>query len=143
MNKMHVTSMIIRVCIVGFWIILFFVLLFIPVFTRLIMKEKSITIFTWPLILDAHYLKQFEQQTGIKLYISYYESNEELLSKIRATKGRGYDILIPSDYAVEELIQEGLVKKIDRSQLNFLDHLDPKLLHHYFDLQQEYSLPYF
>ena len=90
-------------------------------------SEKSITVFTWPLIIDANYITEFERETGIKVYLSYYENNEELLTKLKTTQGRGYDLVIPSDYTIEQLIKDGLVKKIDISKIDFVDRIHPFL----------------
>lgn len=140
---MKLGTVFIRIVMVSFWVAIFFLFLFAPKVKRLLFEEKNLHIFTWPLLLDAQKLSEFEKKTGIKLYISYYESNEELFSKLRATKGRGYDIVIPSDYTIALLIKEGFLKKIDYSKLNFIDHIDPKLLHNYYDPQSDYSIPYF
>lgn len=129
--------------IVIFWLLVLAAFLYAPAVGRLFYKERSITVFTWPSILDPQYLSQFEKETGIKLYISYYESNQELFSKVQATGGTGYDIIMPSDSTVELLVKDKLLKKIDRSRLNFMDQLNPHLLGHYFDPNNEYSLPYF
>lgn len=129
--------------IVVFWVAVLFGFMYAPALIRLLHKERSLTIFTWPSILDPQYLKRFEKETGIKLYISYYETNQELFSKVQATGGSGYDIIMPSDHTVELFVQDNLVKKIDRSRLNFYDQLNPHLLGHYFDPNNEYSLPYF
>jgi len=128
--------------IVLFWIFVMSVFLFSPHIVKLFRKEKSLTIFTFPMLIDAQYLSKFEKETGIKLYISYYESNEELLVKMRETKGRGYDIVIPSDYAVEILTREQLLQKIDKRKLPFWDTIDQRFLGHYFDPENEYSIPY-
>lgn len=133
-----------RFVIVCFWILILFGFLYSPVVVRWFQqREKSITVFTWPLIIDANYIAAFEKETGIKVYISYYESNEELLTKLKATQGRGYDLVIPSDYAIEQLIKEQLVKKIDMSQLDFVDRIYPFLKNNYYDPSNEYTLAYF
>jgi spermidine/putrescine transport system substrate-binding protein len=132
------------IVIVGFWILVLFAFLYSPAVIRWFSRsEKSITVFTWPLIIDANYITAFEKETGIKVYISYYESNEELLTKLKTTGGRGYDLVIPSDYTVEQLIKEKLVKKVDRSKLDFIDRIYPFLKSNYYDPTNEYSLPYF
>ena len=89
---------------------------------RVFHQERSLTIFTWPTILDPQYLQKFEKITGIKLYITYYESNQELFSKLQAGSATGYDIILPSDFTVKLMIQEDLVKKIDHSKLSFFLH---------------------
>ena len=136
------TKIIIRFIIVCFWISVISVFLFLPYVSKFFRKDKSITIFTFPMLLDAEFLSHFEKETGIKLHISYYENNDELLVKMKETRGYGYDIIIPSDYAVELLIKEGLLKKIDQSKLNFMDTIDPKFMGKYFDPKNEYSIPY-
>jgi len=134
----------VRIGLVLVWVGVLFLFLYTPTLIRWTHRnEKSITVFTWPLIIDANYITAFEKETGIKVYISYYENNEELLTKLKTTHGRGYDLVIPSDYTIEQLIKEGLVKKIDQSKLNFIDRIHPFLKSHYYDPTNEYSLPYF
>ena len=115
----------------------------LPTITRRLKHERSLTIFSWPLLLDPIYLKQFEQETGIKLYITYFENGPALLSKVAATQGSGYDIIIPDDHSLELLIQQKLVKKIDHSRLTFWQDLNPILLNMYADPANEYSIPYY
>src|SRR5271154_1669420 len=133
-----------RMMVVIFWVLVLFGFMYSPALIRWFSRsEKSITVFTWPLIIDANYITAFEKETGIKVYISYYESNEELLTKLKTTRGRGYDLVIPSDYAIEQLIKEQLVKKIDMSKLDFIGRINPFLKNNYYDPTNEYSLPYF
>lgn len=143
MISTRVLNVFIRFFIVIFWVILLFLFLNLPHISKLLYRERSLSIFTWSVLLDPIYLKQFEKETGIKLYISYYEANEELLSKMQATKGKGYDIIFPSDYMLVILRKKGFLKKIDKTRLNFWDKLDTRLLNHYFDPNNEYSIPYF
>lgn len=105
-------------------------------------KERSITVLAWSGTFDRQYVKKFEQSTGIKVYLSYYSSNEELLVKLRATGGRGYDLVVPSDYAVGMLRAEKLLKKIDKSRLTFYSALNPLLLGLPFDPLNDYSVPF-
>jgi len=125
-----------------FWVVIFFLFLFLPRGIRFFQSDKSITIFTFPLLIDAQYLTQFERQTGIKVHIHYYENNDQLIAKLRSGQQHGYDIIFPSDYAVEILIKEGLLKKIDRSRLPFWTQLQPKLKNLYFDPNNLFSIPY-
>ncbi|HZW61977.1 MAG TPA: spermidine/putrescine ABC transporter substrate-binding protein, partial [Candidatus Babeliales bacterium] len=133
----------IRSIMVCSWILLTFIFLYSPFVSRFIYQPKSLTLFIWPMILDARVLADFEKETGIKVYINYYESNEELYSKLKATGGKGYDIIVPTDYMVEQLINDGFIKKIDRSKLDFFPTVRPFLLGNYFDPHNEYSIPYY
>lgn len=133
----------VRAAILLFWIAIIGLFLMIPSLTTFFKSERSLTIFSWPLLLDPIYLKQFEKETGIKLYITYFENGPALLSKVSSTNGKGYDIIIPDDHSLELLIQQGLVKKIDRSRLPFWNDLNPILLNTYADPLNEYSMPYY
>jgi len=110
---------------------------------RQVYEEKSINILVWPTELDAEFLVDFEKDTGIKVYVNYIEMNEELFVKLRAYRGAGYDLVMPSDYAVQSLVNEGLLAKIDKSKLQFLDTIYPALLGHYFDPHNNYTIPFF
>lgn len=132
----------IPILITCFWVGVISLVLFIPTFLSLVREDKSITLFTWPSFIDSKAIAEFEKETGIKVYISYYESNAELYSKLQVTKGKGYDLIIPTDHTVQLLIKDGLLKKIDTAKLTFFDRFDPKLLQLYFDPKSQYSLPF-
>ncbi len=136
-------SSLVRLGIFFFWAMTIAFFLMLPSIMKHFKSERSLTIFSWPLLLDPVYLKQFEQETGIKLYITYFENGPALLSKVAATHGSGYDIIIPDDHSLELLIQQKLVKKIDRSRLNFWNELNPLLLNTYADPNNDYSIPYY
>lgn len=132
-----------RTSIVFFWVVCIVFFLYLPTIVHWFKEPRSLTVFTWPIIFDAHILEQFEKETGIRVYLSYYETNEELYSKLKQGGGKGYDIVIPTDYAVAMLIQDGLLRKLDKSKLNFIKRLDPIVLNHYYDPNNEYTYPYF
>jgi spermidine/putrescine transport system substrate-binding protein len=135
-------SLISRALIVLGWIAIILALILWPQIPAVSRHSRTINIFTWGDILEPSSIISFEKETGIKINLNYYASNEELLVKMKATGGKGYDLIIPSDYAVEILIKEGLLKPLDRSKLTFLDQLNPLLLHHYFDPDNRYSVPF-
>lgn len=118
-------------------------LLYVPHIARFFRQEKSITVLAWPQELDASELLAFEQETGIKVYIRYFENNEELEAKLLATGGHGVDLIMPSDYAAQNFIKKGLLKKIDKTKLSFVADLDSRLLGHYFDPENNYTIPWY
>ncbi len=133
----------IRTSIILFWLLLLLTLLYWPRIEWQKEEEKnSLNIFTWGDILDPEVVAAFERETGIKVHLSYYSSNEELLVKLKATKAEGYDLIVPSDYAVKILTKEGLLQPIDRGQLNFWPHINPLLLGQFFDPDNQYSIPF-
>ena len=74
-------------------------ILYAPKFTP-VLSDNALNVFAWSGMLDTDYMAVFEQETGIKVNLSFYESNEELLVKLRSTGGKGYDLILPSDYAI-------------------------------------------
>ncbi len=85
--------------------------------------------------------KEFEKETGIKVNYTTFDSNENMYNKIKGG-GANYDIVIPSDYMVERMINEGLLEKIDLKNIpNYKNILD-KYKNLYFDPNNEYSVPY-
>jgi spermidine/putrescine transport system substrate-binding protein len=131
-----------RLFIILSWIAVIFAILYFPNWQIISPTSKTLNIFAWGDILEPSVIANFEKETGIKVNLSYYSSNEELLVKMRATKGFGYDLIIPSDYAVHALTQEGLLKELDPHQFSFWQELNPLLLNHSFDKGNRVSVPF-
>ncbi|QVL57367.1 MAG: extracellular solute-binding protein [Simkaniaceae bacterium] len=132
-----------RLIITVLWIGIFFAFLTTTNYLRPIKQDKQVlNIFSWPEILNPEIVEKFEKETGVQVVRHYYTSNEELLIKLKATHGKGYDLIIPSDYAVIKLIDEELLQPIDHHKLNFTKYLNPKLIHQDFDPENTYSIPF-
>jgi spermidine/putrescine transport system substrate-binding protein len=130
-----------RSLVVLFWIGLIFGILYWP--RSLIFREKkSINVFAWGDILDPSVVAEFEKSSGIKVNLNFYASNEEMIVKLKATGGEGYDLIVPSDYSVEILVKENLLKPLDKSKFSFYSNLNPRLLNHAFDPDNQYSIPF-
>lgn len=84
---------------------------------------------------------EFEKLTGIKVNYSTFATNEELYAKLQSG-AVSYDIIIPSDYMIARMIREGLVQKLDLSQIPALSNIDPTYMNAAFDPTGEYSVPY-
>lgn len=84
---------------------------------------------------------QFEEETGIKVNYTTFDSNENMYNKLKGG-GANYDIVIPSDYMIARLIEEGLVQKIDFSNIPNYANIMDKYKDLYFDPTNEYSVPY-
>jgi len=135
--------MIIRTLIVTLWSALIFALLLISkdeYFPQY--EEKTIDVFCWPEMFLPEGIERFKKETGIRVRLHYYTSNEEMLVKLKATKGKGYNLIIPSDYAVKILIKNGMLKPLDKTKLNFLQNLNPILVGLDYDPENIYALPY-
>ncbi len=132
----------IRSAVILIWVALIFGALYFPKWKVLRFDENTINVFVWGDILEPSIVADFERETGIKLNLSYYSSNEELIVKLKATRGEGYDLVIPSDYAVNILIKDELLKKIDKSKFAYWNQINKNLLGHYYDPENSYSIPF-
>lgn len=130
-----------RLVVIVFFMGAIYVFLTIPALINRFFPSKSINVLAWPSVIDAECFQEFEQKTGIKVYLTYFDSYEELVIKIRAGGG-DYDLVMASDYVVKTLRKENLVKKIKRENINFWNDLYPSLLGLYYDPHNEYTLPF-
>jgi len=87
-------------------------------------------------------VKKFTEDTGITLNVDYYDSNESLEAKLRASNGAGYDVIVPSDYMVQILKNDGLLLEFDASSLPNGGNIKPEFLDVYFDEGRKFSTPY-
>ena len=83
----------------------------------------------------------FEEQTGCTVIVENFDSNEQ--AYIKVTNGESYDIIIPSDYMIQRLMEEGYLQKLDKSLITVWDELDEAVLSPAFDPDNEYSVSYF
>ena len=102
---------------------------------------RVVNLAIWSNYLSPEIQADFEKRTGIKVQVANYSSNEELLAKLQAGAA-GYDVIVPSDYMVDAMVKQNLLKKLDRSQLPNVKRLDPRLLKKHFDPDNQYSVPY-
>lgn len=137
-------KLLVRSVMIIAWLGFLLTFLFFPRFVQKLnpIESSSINLYVWPMMIDGKKLLAFQKKTGIKVYMHYYESNEELLQKLQITGGKGYDLVMPVDYVVDILKKQGLLQKIDYTKLTFMHRLHSSLLHYYFDPQNEYSVPY-
>ena len=102
---------------------------------------KVINLSTWSNYVDIELLKEFEAKTGIKVNLSIYSSNEELLAKIQAGAS-GIDVAIPSDYTVTVMQKLQMLNEIDVAKIPNKELINQEFLKQSFDPDNKYSLPY-
>jgi putrescine transport system substrate-binding protein len=90
-------------------------------------KEKVLNLYIWNDYLADDTIANFEKETGIKVSLSNYGSNEELDSKL-APGESGYDIVVPSASFFGRQIKAGYYRKLDRSLIPNFRNLDPEIL---------------
>lgn len=103
--------------------------------------SKELHIYNWADYLDPAVLKDFEQTYGVKVSMEVYDNNEDMIAKIRPGNS-GYDVVFPSDYAVEIMWREKLLAPLDKALLPNLVHVRKSNLDLYYDPGNLYSMPY-
>jgi spermidine/putrescine transport system substrate-binding protein len=98
-------------------------------------------LYNWNNYITPDTVARFEQSCTCKLVQDYYADNEEMLAKL-AAGAAGYDILVPTGNAVENLIQQKALRPIDRSLLPNLKNIKPAFMGEFFDPENKYSVPY-
>lgn len=104
-------------------------------------EGTTLNVYNWGEYIDESIFDDFEELTGIRVNYSTYETNESMYTKL-AAGGANYDIVIPSDYMVARLIREGMLEKIDFSNIPNRKFLDDTLDTSAYDETGEYSIPY-
>ena len=103
--------------------------------------QQTLFVYAFTDAISPEAIDEFYKKTGVNIRLSYFQSNDELLAKLRLSKGEGYDVLVASDYMIKLLHDEGLLARLDHSQLPVIEQLDPRLLGKYYDPGNENSLP--
>ena len=83
----------------------------------------------------------FTEATGIEVNYMTFDTNEGLYTKLK-TGGSSYDVIVPSDYMAARLIDEGLVQKLDYSNIPNASYVDESYRNLAFDPDNAYSVPY-
>ncbi|WP_323785267.1 extracellular solute-binding protein [Thalassovita sp.] len=103
--------------------------------------EGKLNIYNWGNYTNPEMIKKFEAQYDIDVTLDGYDSNETMLAKVKEG-GTGYDIVVPGDYMVAIMVEEGLLAEIDASEMENFKNLDPNWVDVYWDPGRKYSVPY-
>ncbi|WP_374035390.1 spermidine/putrescine ABC transporter substrate-binding protein [Bdellovibrio bacteriovorus] len=104
-------------------------------------EAKEVNLSIWGNYISPELQAQFEKETGIKINISNYSSNEELLAKVQMGSS-GIDVAVPSDYMVEVMSKMNLLEALKSDQISNKLLIDPQFLKQNYDPENKFSLPY-
>jgi len=102
---------------------------------------EVVKVYNWGDYIDESTNRMFEEETGIKVIYEVFPTNEEMYAKV-ANGNAAYDVIIPSDYMIEKMINEDLLAKIDKTQISNYDLIDREFIDLPYDPNNEYSVPY-
>lgn len=104
-------------------------------------EGQTLYVYNWGEYTGENILADFEEETGAKVVMEIFDSNEQMYIKV--ANGEAYDVLVPSDYMIQRLISEGYLQKLDYSKLDCMDKLVDAVKGLPYDPENEYSVPYF
>jgi len=102
---------------------------------------EEVQFFNWTEYIDPEIYSQFKDETGIDVIESNFASNEEMLAKVQGG-GAEYDLIVPSDYTVAIMIEEGLLAELDHDNIPNLANLRPDMQDVPYDPGNKYCVPY-
>lgn len=104
-------------------------------------EGQTLHLYNWGEYTGENIIRNFEEETGATVVMENFDSNEQMYIKV--VNGESYDILVPSDYMIQRLIQEDLLQKLDHSKLDCMELLTEDVKGLPYDSKNEYSVPYF
>lgn len=105
-------------------------------------EDKELVLFTWQGMFPQEVLDGFEEETGVKVIYSNFDTDETLLEKLSMAKGGDYDFVIADDYILETVIANGLAQELDKESLENIGNINPLYQGQFYDPEDAYTVPY-
>ena len=103
--------------------------------------EGKLNIYNWGNYTSPELIEKFEAEYDVEVTLDGYDSNETMLAKVKEG-GTGYDIVVPGDYMIKVMIEEGLLAEIKPNEMENFEHMDPKWVDVWWDPGRNYSVPW-
>ena len=103
--------------------------------------QPVVNVCSWGEYIDEDLITQFEEETGIIVNYQTAESNEALYSLLKSGAG-DYDVIVPSDYMISQLIEEDMLAELDYSQIPNYALISERFKGLTYDLRERYTVPY-
>ena len=107
-------------------------------------EEQVVYIYNWGDYIDPETIEMFEEETGISVVYDEFDTNESMYPRVAAGAAR-YDLICPSDYMIQKMVQNDLLQPLDYSLLpTVTEYVDERFfrLSEFFDPGNVYSVPY-
>ena len=101
----------------------------------------DLNLYNWSDYIPPDEIKRFEDETGIKVHLDVFDSNDSMIAKLQAG-GANYDVIVPTDYAVAQLIDLGMLEEVDPASFPNGQYIKPEQMSLYFDPGRKYSAPF-
>lgn len=103
---------------------------------------EKLYVYNWGEYIDETILKDFEEETGIKVIYETFTQNEDMYMRIKEG-GSNYDVVVPSDYMIERMISEDMLLPMEMSKIPNFKNIGKEYQNMEYDPEQKYSVPYF
>ncbi len=103
--------------------------------------SDTLKVYNWGEYVGDNVISDFEKEFGVKVIYEMFDSNEMMYTKLQA--GDSYDVLVPSDYMIERLINEGMLQELDLDLIPNIVNLADGVKALPYDPDNTYSVPYF
>ncbi len=105
--------------------------------------SNNLYVYNWGEYIDPDVITEFEKETGITVHYEEFETNEEMYT-IVATGAREYDVICPSDYMVQKMIENDLLAELDYSNIPNISNIGSQYMESTtgFDPDNKYCVPY-
>ncbi|MEE0657255.1 MAG: spermidine/putrescine ABC transporter substrate-binding protein [Blautia hansenii] len=104
--------------------------------------NKELVLYTWEGLFPQEVLTDFEDETGIRIISSNFDSNETMFEKVQQSDGKDYDLVIGDDYIIEQIVNNGLAKELDKEKLKNYDNINPLYQSQFYDPENRYTIPH-
>ena len=105
--------------------------------------SKVVNVYTFVGYMQEPVISNFEKATGIKINLTEFSTNEEMLAKLQSGGLGQYDVMMCGDYMIQTMTKlGGLIKELDKSKIPNIVNCDPKYLGQYWDPNNTYSYPF-
>lgn len=104
-------------------------------------EGQSLNIYNWSIYIAEDTVANFEAACGVTITYDVYFTNEELVAKLRQGNP-GYDIIVPSDYMVAIMIEEGLLEPLDKALIPNFANVSEDLQDPWYDADNTHTAPY-
>lgn len=103
---------------------------------------QTLHVYNWGEYTGENIISGFEELTGAKVIMDNFDSNEQMYIKV--ANGDAYDVLVPSDYMIQRMMQEKMLQKLEpETRKECLGELADAIKGLPYDSKNEYSIPYF
>ena len=103
--------------------------------------KREVNVCSWGEYIETDLIGQFEEETDIKVNYTTTESNETLYSLLK-TGGSSYDVIVPSDYMISRLIDEGMLEEVNFRNVPNFSLIGDNFKNLPYDPENRYSVPY-